>query len=220
MPIEVDLVRHGQSVFNALGIYQGASQDSPLSETGRHQAEIAALKLVDRNYRAVYSSPAKRALETAKIIAATQKNNPPLHIEPQFQELDHGIIGGMRESEIAERYPNEWERWLKNPALGVPHFPGGQITTKEADIAFKHLCFLVSLYEDDNKILVVSHGGKIHLIVCKILNCLASYHKFAIPNCARITLIFTEKLRNPESRLQKLYDIKIILGEKPDEGRI
>ena len=67
--MRVLLARHGQTDWNAAGRIQGAS-DVPLNENGREQARKLASKLAASGGRlgAIYSSPLKRALETAGII--------------------------------------------------------------------------------------------------------------------------------------------------------
>lgn len=218
MAIEVDLVRHGESIFNALNIYQGASQDSSLSETGIKQAERLARKLALRNYAGIYSSPLKRAFNTAKIIRQKQQNSPFIYKEDWLKEFDHGDIGAVRVGDIKKNYPNEWDLWKRAPAKPSPHFPGGQILPQEAEMAYRRLNCLVSSWYDGSKILVVSHGAKIKLIVMKILNCLPSFHSLVIQNCGLITLSFSEKM--PCRGKQSIYDIKVLAGENLGEDII
>lgn len=218
MAVEVDLVRHGESIFNALGIYQGANQDSSLSETGIKQAESLAEKLASRNYAGIYSSPLKRALGTAKIIRQKQPSCPLIYAEDWLEEFDHGSIGGARIRDIKNIYPKEWESWKRCPAKTSPHFPGGQILTQEAEIAVKRLNFLVSLWGDKSKILIVSHGAKIKIMVMKILNCLPSFHNLVLKNCGLITLSFSEKM--PCRGKPPIYDIKALVGENFGEDII
>lgn len=63
--MELYLIRHGQSSNNA-----GARHvaDPPLTELGRQQAQCTAEWLKDEDITALYSSPFRRALETATII--------------------------------------------------------------------------------------------------------------------------------------------------------
>lgn len=64
------LVRHGQTEFNVAKLVQGRC-DSPLTELGRKQAACAATWLAAHDVRpdAVVSSPLKRAMDTAHILA-------------------------------------------------------------------------------------------------------------------------------------------------------
>lgn len=218
MAVEVDLVRHGESIFNALDIYQGARYDSSLSTTGIQQAENLAKKLASKNYAGIYASPLKRALHTAKIIRQKQPERPIIYTEDWLKEFDHGVIGAMAVSDIKKKYPREWESWKRFPAKTSPHFPGGQTLTQEAEMAVKRLNFLVSLWDDKSKILIVSHGAKIKLMVMTTLNCLTSFHNLVLKNCGVITLSFSEKL--PCHGKPPIYDIKVLAGENLGEDII
>lgn len=61
------IVRHGQTDWNLEGRTQGHS-DIPLNVTGINQAKIIKEKLKDIEFDKVFSSPLKRAYETASII--------------------------------------------------------------------------------------------------------------------------------------------------------
>ena len=60
-------VRHGQTDWNKLGRIQGHS-DTELNEEGKNQAQIVKEKLNGIKFDKVFSSPLKRAKETAQII--------------------------------------------------------------------------------------------------------------------------------------------------------
>lgn len=62
------LIRHGQTDWNARHIIQGKS-DIALNENGREQARERAVAFKGAEIEAIYSSPLKRAYETAEIIA-------------------------------------------------------------------------------------------------------------------------------------------------------
>ena len=65
------IVRHGQTDWNVEGIYQGRI-DIPLNKTGIEQAKKTKEELKGIKFDKVFSSPLKRAIETAQIIC----NNP------------------------------------------------------------------------------------------------------------------------------------------------
>lgn len=66
---EIYFIRHGQTLKNTSWTYQGPEE--PLTDKGREQVKKAAEYLKDKNIQVLYSSPYKRALETASLIAAT-----------------------------------------------------------------------------------------------------------------------------------------------------
>ena len=66
--IRLLVARHGQSVWNAAGRWQGRA-DPPLSEIGMEQAKAAAASV--GAVEAVLASPLERALVTATVISET-----------------------------------------------------------------------------------------------------------------------------------------------------
>lgn len=67
-PIQLVFVRHGDTEWTEKGLLHG-HRDSPLSATGRRQAELTAERLQTDRFDAFYSSPLGRAMETALILS-------------------------------------------------------------------------------------------------------------------------------------------------------
>jgi len=103
------LARHGETDWNRDNRFQGHA-DPPLNDTGRAQAAELARALADESLDAVYSSPLRRAFETAEIAAAPHGLSPlPLDA---LREVDVGSWQGLTRSEIEERFPDQFARWL------------------------------------------------------------------------------------------------------------
>ncbi len=83
------LIRHGEAVSNASRLV-GGRDDYDLTPTGRFQAQTAAGMLGHISFSAVYSSPVKRAMETAKIVCKGTRIN----VEQGFSEVDPGDSAG------------------------------------------------------------------------------------------------------------------------------
>ncbi|GKQ42425.1 phosphoglycerate mutase [Companilactobacillus sp. RD055328] len=94
----VYLVRHGQTYFNKYNKMQGWS-DSPLTPEGTLVAQTAAKALKDTKFDAAFSSDARRAIDTLKII--TDENISDLDPKkiPSFREQFYGYYEGMNSSE-------------------------------------------------------------------------------------------------------------------------
>ncbi|CAN5598511.1 hypothetical protein BH18ACT1_BH18ACT1_04780 [soil metagenome] len=99
--VELLLVRHGESTWNAVGRWQGWA-DPPLSDLGRAQAEAAApaAGTVDL----VVASDLERARRTAEIMATALAAGPVV-VEPGVRERDVGEFTGLTRVEIEERWP-------------------------------------------------------------------------------------------------------------------
>jgi ribonuclease H / adenosylcobalamin/alpha-ribazole phosphatase len=133
------LCRHGEAE-GAAGRFCG-SFDPPLSATGRGHAEALAAAL---GGSVVYSSPARRALETA------QEIGEPI-VDPDLAELDFGEADGLTYDEAAARWPALYEAWLRAPTEVT--FPGGEVF---ADFRARALGALGRI---DRDAVVVTHGG-------------------------------------------------------------
>jgi alpha-ribazole phosphatase/probable phosphoglycerate mutase len=107
------LIRHGEILSNIRKIYAGKSPE-PLTERGRKQAYETAERLKSIHIDSIYTSPIKRAVETAEIIGSVIGKD--YLIVDEFREMEMGPWEGMSEEEIARQYPQEWDVWLRSPA--------------------------------------------------------------------------------------------------------
>lgn len=118
---ELILVRHGQTAWNVVEVFRGRS-DVDLDETGLKQAELLADYLNERKVEAVYSSPLKRALKTARAIASRHKLNV---VSTQgLNDLKFGEWEGLPVTEVREKYATLFTEWVEQPHL--VEIPGGE----------------------------------------------------------------------------------------------
>src|SRR5256885_12101092 len=82
------LVRHGESVWNAEGRWQGAA-NPPLSDAGREQARALAEAVRDAGIDGIVASDLDRAHETAQIVAGVL-GLPQPSIDSGWRERDVG----------------------------------------------------------------------------------------------------------------------------------
>ncbi len=160
------LIRHGESISNAKKQLQG-HYDSPLSEKGISQAQKLnrVFKQLNYNFTKVYSSDLQRAAHTAKIITQ-DLNSPEIIFSPLLRELDLGIL--------AKRYDHslsELEK-AKLATLWVDYssrIEGGESIHQLINRNRLILKKILSEEGIDGRILVISHGGVIYTILCRIL---------------------------------------------------
>jgi broad specificity phosphatase PhoE len=128
------LVRHGRTRLNAEGRYRGRA-DVPLDADGRRQAEEAADELGSVPLVGVYSSPLRRAAETAAPIAA--RRGFSVGTVADLIDLDHGLWEGMNAAEAEARDPEAFAVWRSELLEAVP--PGGEPVADALDRAEKAL---------------------------------------------------------------------------------
>jgi broad specificity phosphatase PhoE len=84
-------VRHGRTAGN--GVRYVGWGDEPLDEVGRRQARALADELAGEPIDIVYSSPLRRALDTARPLA--QRHRAPLRVREQLKEVHYGAYQGL-----------------------------------------------------------------------------------------------------------------------------
>jgi broad specificity phosphatase PhoE len=176
------LVRHGENPANILREFSYRKVDYSLTPRGLVQARQAAAYFREQPIDAVFSSPLKRAWETAEEIAAALRL--PVTVLEEFREINVGDLEGQ---------PPTDENWALHDAIlaGWEHghversFPGGENFTTLATRAAAGLRAVVA-GRTGERIVVVAHGGIMRAIargLCPPINGPAAVSP-ACPNCS------------------------------------
>jgi broad specificity phosphatase PhoE len=147
------LARHGETDWNRDGRFQGQA-DPPLNRTGRAQAVDLSDALMAEQLAAVYSSPLRRALETAEVLAASH-GLEPVPVD-DLREVDVGSWSGLTRAEVEERFPAQFARWL-DYGQG---WEDGETYEEMGRRAVDALLQLAATH-DGERVLAVTHGGPI-----------------------------------------------------------
>src|SRR3982074_3286204 len=152
-PVRILLARHGETLFNVEGRWQGQS-DSPLTERGLAQARELGRALSAEAIAAVYSSDLGRALQTALEVAAP--HGLEVCSDVLLREIDTGGFTRKGRAEIDADYPGQRAAWATAPA-GM-RMPAGE-TLLEAQT--RALAFLTERMPNHagQTVVVISHGG-------------------------------------------------------------
>lgn len=159
----VYLARHGETEWNRIGRWQGAT-DIPLSDVGRAQARLLADRLRDRGISQVHASQLSRALETGQIVAALL-GAPPPSADPRLRERGYGAFEGLTREECAERFPGVWERYLADRRAVPPGAEPQAEVTERITAAMVEIASAAESRSESGAILVVSHGGAIRSFI-------------------------------------------------------
>ena len=163
------LLRHGESEGNAQSRMQGR-RDYPLSTLGRDQAARAAAFIGASGLplSAVYSSPLKRAFETASIIAQFGIR-PEAVVDEDLPEIAAGSLEGLNEGEISAMHPGFMHRPLSETGDFAAY--GGE---SNADVQARLTRLMARLEARhraaEERVLLVGHGG-FHYQLVKALLC-------------------------------------------------
>lgn len=156
--INVILVRHGRTAFNATGRIQGRI-DNPLDELGLEQARRVGRRLArDVSGEAVIvHSPLMRTRQTAEVIAESSASVSKIVIDPDWIELDYGTYDGLHQSEVDAA---SWRQWRADPTFRPP---GGESLVEVEDRVRRALERLIGL--GARSVIVVSHVSPIKAAV-------------------------------------------------------
>jgi len=157
------LIRHGESTWNRERRIQG-QLDPPLSEQGHEQARRVAGRLARRQVEALYTSDLLRASQTADAIASA------LGVEAKpMKELREIFLGdweGLHTDELAQRFPDAWHAWTREPSWDVvPRGEGASAFETRVASALEHL-FEAHSHGDA---IVVTHGGVIQIALHSVV---------------------------------------------------
>jgi broad specificity phosphatase PhoE len=159
---EIILVRHGETQWNVQEVFRGRI-DIELNETGLRQAELLAEYLSRLKIDAVYSSPLKRALNTAQAIASHHKLE--VKISPGLLDFDFGKWQGLSHQEVKRRYKKLYAQWLENPHL--IRMPDGESLNGVRERALGVVNEVVAKYK--GTIVLVSHRVVNKVLICALL---------------------------------------------------
>lgn len=146
------LVRHGEPDEIVRGRCYGR-MDVGLSPRGREQMRRVSRRLGAARLSAIYSSPSRRALESASVLAAGRL---PVTVDRRLCEIDFGQLEGLTYADIQERYPQTYDEWMTRPADVV--FPGGESLGAMAARVREALDHIRRTHTG-GMVAVVAHGG-------------------------------------------------------------
>lgn len=169
--MKIFLIRHGETPWNKAQRCQGLT-DIELNDTGLEQAYSLARTLKDEEIKAVYSSPLKRALETARIIADV--HGLEVEIEPNLRELNQGELEGLTYLQLLNDHREFLQEWIENP--DAIRMPQGESLTELQERAWDVISRLGLRHRQDN-VVVVSHNFTIRVILCKVINLSLKYFR-------------------------------------------
>ncbi len=156
-------IRHGETDWNKRNIIMG-SIDIPLNDYGIEQARCAVMVLQKEAFDTIISSPRKRALKTAQVIAEQVQLQKPIIVDPGIVEREWGEAEGK----LADPSKNLFDD--ADTPIGAETFSVFKVRIVEV------VSLLLLKYDCP---LIVSHGG-----VFKALADSLGYANIEASNCS------------------------------------
>lgn len=154
------VVRHGETTDNVAGIIMG-HRDGQLSSAGLEQAKKLGERLKHEKINCIYSSDLKRTKDT---VAEIIKHHPdaPVIYDTLLREQSSGILEGQPK---AARRTAQQESGISRERYRPE---GGENMIDINRRAEKFIECLQKKHQDNETILICTHGGWKHAFMCSI----------------------------------------------------
>lgn len=205
------LVRHGENPANVSKEFSSCKVDYSLTAKGRLQAEQTAAWFEQHQVDYIFSSPLKRARETAQSVA--DRLNLPVEIMEEFIEVQVGDLEGTPPSvEAWKFYSDVVQGWFTGNPGG--RFPGGENYYEILDRMNRGLQMVAQGREDKN-ILIAGHAGIFSMIMPEWV---ADFDPKIIieneyQNCGITELEFPDPARALKAKLVRWSSVEHLSGE-------
>jgi broad specificity phosphatase PhoE len=156
--MELTLARHGQSVSNVTGRWQGQG-DAQLSDLGREQAAALAVRLGPLPFDRIVSSDLSRAADTAAAMGR------PMTTNPVWREIDLGAWEGLTRAEVHQRFPEE----IAGLQAGEDVAVGGGERWSDLERRLRGGLDQLLVEARDERVLLVAHGGVIITLLSSLM---------------------------------------------------
>ncbi len=158
------LVRHGETEANRDGILQGWN-DNPLDDKGFRQAEALAVRAKHLPLKALYVSDLIRTHQTAAPLAQAKGMTPI--VEPAFRELSFGVWEGVSFAKMKREAPEVLDMLFQDPVHARVSAPESFVQAQAR--GWQAFTKIMDQQEEGDMTMVVTHGGLIRLLLCKML---------------------------------------------------
>jgi broad specificity phosphatase PhoE len=163
---ELIVLRHGETEWSRSGRHTGRT-DIPLPARGEAAATALAPALARCDIRAVFTSPAGRAIRTGELAGIIGPDVPwPVKIDPDLQEWDYGGYEGETTPDIRKGRPG-WYLWRDGVIPGDADHPG-ETVTQVGDRVDAVLAAARPLLADGD-VALVAHGHSLRILTARWL---------------------------------------------------
>jgi Fructose-2,6-bisphosphatase len=192
MSLRIYFVRHGETTYSQTGGFCGAI-DPELTPAGSQMAEQFAATYAKVPWEAVYVSPMKRTIATAKPLCDAVGIEMQLH--DGLREINYGDWEGKTVEEVKKDYEEDYINWLTEPAWNAPT-NGGETSVEIASRSSLVIAEIQEKYKSGN-VLVVSHKATIRILLCSLLGIDLGRYRYRIGALAASVSIVKFDWRGP-----------------------
>jgi broad specificity phosphatase PhoE len=173
----VYLIRHGETEWARSGRHTGRT-DIPLTDVGRGQAAHLLPIFEGIEFKEIFSSPLKRALETAQLAGVGDR----AQLDPDLMEWDYGDYEGLTKQQITDKVPG-WTIWT------LP-CPNGELIGQIAARADRAIARIRAV---DGHVAVFAHGHLLRVFVSRWLGQDPSFGRFFALDTSTLSVLGFDK---------------------------
>jgi broad specificity phosphatase PhoE len=163
---ELIVLRHGETEWSRSGRHTGRT-DIPLTARGEAAAAALAPALARYDIRAVFTSPAGRAIRTGELAGLIGPDVPwPVKIDSDLQEWDYGGYEGETTPDIRKDRPG-WYLWRDGVMPGDAQHPGETVSQVGARVDAVLAAAAPLLADGD--VALVAHGHSLRILTARWL---------------------------------------------------
>lgn len=163
MRLKLYFLRHGQTAFSHANAYCG-DLDPELTPEGLQMAEAFAAAYKITPWTAVFASPMRRTIATAKPLC--DAIGIEMQLRDGLREISYGKWEGMSPEQVNRDFHDDYIRWLAEPGWYSP--TGGETGDCIQRRASRVLEEIEQTYTTGN-VLVVSHKATIRIMLCELM---------------------------------------------------
>lgn len=175
MSLNLYFLRHGQTALSRDNIFSGCGRDPELTEAGLAMAQAFAQSYRAIDWRAVYTSPLKRTVATARPLC--EAIGKEMELRAGLREISYGQWEGLTVEDVKRDFPDEYAQFLSDAARHPPS--GGESALTLADRALR-VVEEIKQTVDDGNVLIVSHKATIRALLCHILGIDLSHFRYRL----------------------------------------
>jgi broad specificity phosphatase PhoE len=163
MGLNLYFLRHGETQASQTGGYCGI-MDVALTPAGHQMAEDFAAAYKSLPWAAVFCSPLRRTIDTARPLCTAL--GLEMQLRDGLKEIAYGQWEGKTPEEVNRQFHDEYVRWLADPGWNRPS--GGE---RGVDVARRSSSVLDEIERTllSGNVLVVSHKATVRIMLCSLL---------------------------------------------------
>jgi broad specificity phosphatase PhoE len=164
LSLKLYLLRHGQTPFSRDNAFCGAGLDPELTSDGLDMAQSFASAYKSTPWNAVYASPLKRTVATARPLC--DAIGAKMELRDDLKEIHYGKWEGKSVEAVDQEFHDDYLRWSADPAWNTP--TDGETAVAISRRSLQVIEEIKQRFSTGN-VLIVSHKATIRIILCSLL---------------------------------------------------